>query len=315
MAPVLLPLLLLAARPDKAPIRLDGAPAVAVVELAGAPDVVSLCKRLVPAERLRPGGDAVDQGEARLKQEAERDRSLGARYQVTVAAARLAFAAYDGPEQRLQVVEPATVKLDGGAVVLTATEERGLAVHVGAAVARRILAARAAGRLGLQLVFDLPDDAICTVDRRGKRYSMGVEPVEWNWRDGNTVLAWGGVAGDRPAVDTTAGAQPSVDVGEPVAGPADARKAVAARQADLTACYAEELRRDPAVDGVVVVDLGRQIAVAADSTGSATLTACVERALAPLAGSAIASVPIRFELVAPGAAGTGTTPAEAGGGK
>ena len=89
-------------------------------------------------------------------------------------------------------------------------------------MARKILAARTAGRLGLQLVFDLPDDAICMVDRRGKRTTLGVEPVEWSWRDGETVLAWGGVAGDRPAVNLAAGAQPAVDVGEPIAGPSEA---------------------------------------------------------------------------------------------
>ncbi len=311
MAPALL-VLLLSAQPTRASIHLDGPAGIPVEQLAGAPGVVSLCKRLVPAERLRQGGDAVDQGDAWSKQESDRDRSLTVRYQVTVPSTRLAFAPYDGREQRLQVAEPATLKLDGGAVVLVATEERGLGVHVSTGVARRILAARSAGRLGLQLVFDLPDDAICMVDRRGKRYTLGVEPVEWSWRDGDAVLAWGGVAGDRPAVNLAAGAEPSVDVEQPVAGPPDAGRAVAARRADLVSCYAEELRRDPAVDGVVVVDLGRQVAVAADSTGSASLTACVERALAPLAGSAVASVPIRFELVAPGPAGTGTTPAEAG---
>jgi hypothetical protein len=247
----------------------------------------------------------VDQGEARLKQEGERDRSLDGRYRIAVPAARLAFAPYQGTEQQLQLVEPATLRLEGGGAILIATEERGLAVHVGAALARRILAARSAGRLELLLVFDLPDDAVCATDRRGRRYTLAVEPVEWSWRDGETVLAWGGVAGDRPAVNSAAGAQPSVDVGEPVVGPSEARKAVAARQADLAACYADELRRDPALDGVVVVDLGHQIAVAADSTGSATLAACVERALAPLAGSAVASVPIRFELLAPGSAGEG----------
>jgi hypothetical protein len=180
-------------------------------------------------------------------------------------------------------------------------------------MARKILAARAAGRLDLQLVFDLPDDSICTVDRRGKRFTLGVEPVEWSWRDGDTVLAWGGVAGDRPPVNLAAGALPSVDVGEPIAGPSEAKKAVVARRADLTACFAADLRRDPAIDGVVVVDLGPQVRVAADSTGSAALTACVERVLAPLAGSAVASVPIRFELVAPGTTGAGTTPADAAG--
>ncbi len=310
MAPVLL-VLLLSAQPAKASIRADTGPGIPVEQLSGAPDVVGLCKRLIPAERLRPGGDAVDQGQAWSRQETDRDRSLTGRYQVTVPAVRLPFAPYDGPEERLEVAEPATLKLDGGAVVLTATEDRGLPVHVNAAMARKILAARNAGRLGLQLVFDLPDDAICTVDRRGKRHALGVEPVEWSWRDGNGVLAWGGVAGDRPPVNVALGAQPSVEVGEPIAGPSDARKAVVARRSDLTACYADELRRDPAIDGVVVVDLGRQVGVAADSTGSSTLTACVERVLAPLAGSAVASVPIRFELVAPGSAGTGTTPADA----
>lgn len=315
MAPALLVLLLSAqpaAQPARASIHLDGGPAVPVEQLGGAPDLVSLCKRLVPADRLRQGGDAVDQGEAWSRQEGDRDRSLNARYQVTVPSTRLTFAPYDGKGQLLQVIEPATLKLDGGAVVLVATEERDLGVHVSSAVARKILAARSAGRLGLQLVFDLPDDAICMVDRRGKRYTLGVEPVEWSWRDGDAVLAWGGVAGDRPTVNLAAGAQPSVEVGQPVAGPPGAGKAVAARRAELVSCYAEELRRDPAVDGVVVVDLGRQIAVAADSTGSATLTACVERALAPLAGSAVASVPIRFELVAPGAPGLGPAPAGAG---
>jgi hypothetical protein len=301
--------LLVTARPDKAPLKLDGAPDVAVQPLAGAADVVSLCNRLVPAERLRPGGDMIEQGEARSRQETERDRSLGARYRIAVPAGGVAFAPYDGPEQRLEVAEPATFRLEGGSVVLTATEERGLPVQVSALMARKILAARSAGRLGLQLVFDLPDDAICMVDRRGKRFTVPVEPVEWTWADGDTALAWGGVAGDRPAVSTAAGARPAVDVGEPIAGPSEARKAVASRRPDLVACYADELKRDPAVDGVVVVDLGRRIGVAADSTGSATLTACVERVLAPLAGSSVASVPIRFELLAPGAMGTGTAAA------
>jgi len=298
--------LLLSAHPDKTPVRLDGGAEMAVQQLAGAADVVSLCNRLVPAERLRPGGDVVEQGEARSRQDTGRDRSLAARYRIAVPAGRVAFAPYDGPEQRLQVAEPATFRLEGGSVVLTATEDRGLPVQVGAEMARKILAARGAGRLGLQLVFDLPDDAICVVDKRGKRFTLPVEPVEWSWLDGDTALARGGVAGDRPAVSTAAGAHPAVDVGDPIAGPSEAKQAVAALRADLVSCYADELKRDPGIDGVVVVDVGSRIGVAADSTGSATLTACIERVLAPLAGSSVASVPIRFELVAPGTVSTGT---------
>ena len=270
--------------------------------LTGAADVVSLCKRLVPPERLRPVGDAVDQGEARSRQESDRDESIAGRYRIVLPATRIGFAAYDGWEQRLEVVEPATLRLEGGAVVLTATEERGLPVRVDAGLAKRILATKAAGRLGLELVFDLPDDAVCGGDRRGRRYALNVEPVEWGWLDGEDVLARGGVAGDRPPVSTVLGAKPAVDVGEPIAGPREARQAVSARRADLDACYAEELGRDPAADGVVVVDLGARVAIAADSTGSTSLTACVERALSSLAGSKAASVPIRFELRAPGSA-------------
>src|SRR5512138_3033702 len=141
MAPALLALLL-AASPDKAPVQLDGGPDPAVQQLAGAADVVSLCNRLVPAERLRPGGDVVEQGEARSRQESDRDRSLSVRYRITLPAGRVPFAPYDGPEQRLEGAEPATFRLEGGSVVLTATEDRGLPVHVNAGTARRILAAR-----------------------------------------------------------------------------------------------------------------------------------------------------------------------------
>lgn len=300
MVPLLAALLLSASpEPSQSPIRGEGAPAVEVRTLAGSADVVGLCRRLVPAERLRPAGDAVDQGEAWSRQEAGRDESLGGRYRITIPGARLAFAPYDGPERRLSVAEPATLRLDGGAVVLTALEARDLPVHVNAAMARRILAARAAGRLQLELVFDLPDDAICGQDRSGRRYRLGVEPVEWSWRDGQELLSRGGVSDDRPAVSAAVGAEPAIDVGEPIAGPPEARKAVLGHRNDLAVCYAEELRRDPGADGVVVVDLGARVGVSADSTGSAALTSCVERALAPLAGSARASVPIRFELATP----------------
>jgi hypothetical protein len=148
-------------------------------------------------------------------------------------------------------------------------------------------------------VFDLPDDAICASGAGAKRVDLGVEPVEWTWLDGDASLAWGGVAGDRPSMTLAVGAAPAVDVGEPIAGPSEAKKVVLTKRAELTACYAEELQRTPALDGLVVVDLGARISISADSTGSAALARCVEQALAPLAGGTAASVPIRFELAAP----------------
>lgn len=299
-----LTILLLAATPAEsvpakpATLRAEGA-AAQVLPLAGADDVVRLCERLLPPERLRPKGDAVARGEARTKQEARREEAMNGRYEVAVPAAGLAFAPYDGPEQRLEVAEPATLQV-GTAAVITAVDERGLPVLVNVTVARRILAAQAAGRLSLHLVFDLPDDAICAKDGGGRRrVRLGVEPVEWTWRDGDTALAWGGVAGDRPSMSLAVGAAPAVDVGEPIAGPSDAKKAVLTKRAELTACYAEGLRTAPALDGVLVVDLGSRIAVSADSVGSAALVRCVEQALAPLAGGSPGSVPIRFELAVP----------------
>ena len=75
------------------------------------------------------------------------------------------------------------------------------------------------------------------------------------------------------------------------------------RATELEACYAEALKRDPGVDGVLVADLGGQRpAISADSVGDAELAACVQKVLGPLAparGGKVA-VPIRFELEAPG---------------
>jgi hypothetical protein len=93
-----------------------------------------------------------------------------------------------------------------------------------------------------------------------------------------------------------------VDVGEPIAGPPEAKKAVLARAADLEACYAEALKRDPGADGVLVADLGGQRpAISADSVGDPDLATCVQKVLGPLAPAAgRLAVPIRFELEPPG---------------
>jgi hypothetical protein len=299
MATALLAALLLAAAPSEPPIRAEGAASpVPVVALAGAEDVVALCRRLVPTERLRPSGDAVDQGEVEADHEAARDQAVSGRYELVLPAEKLAFTPYDRSAQRLSVAEPATVRLSPAAVIY-ATDEGGLPVQVNATLARKILAARAARRLSLRLVFDLPDEAVCGADRRGLHFTLGLEPVEWSWTDGDEVLATGSVAADRPAAGLGAGARATVEVGTPIAGPAAARKVVLARQADLVACYAEALRGSPSLDGVVVVSLGPRVAVSADSTGSPDLARCVERALGALAGASPASVPIRFELALP----------------
>jgi hypothetical protein len=303
MLAALLALALQAGPARAAPVvRHEGGPATPVIALAGAPDVVGLCRRLLPAERLRPAGDAVAQGDARDQHELAREGAIVARYEITAPAQRVAFAPYDGEGQRLEVVEPASLRLEDGAATLTAADPRSLPVRVDAGLARRLLAAQRAGRLSLRLVFDLPDDAVCASDSRGRRFSLEVEPVEWSWLEGEVALAWGGVSSDRPGVSAALGARAVVEVREPISGPPGARKAVEARRAELLACYTAALEASPLLDGVLVVELGAKVAVTGDSAGSPELARCVERALAPLRRAPRAAVPVRFELQLPGGA-------------
>lgn len=292
-----------AAQPGSPPAgntpRIEGAPEPGVTRLASADDVVTLCRALEPSERLRTKGDAVALGEAALAHERARDAATVARYTLVVPAAKLAFAPWDATERRLLLDRGGFLSLDGSAARLWPTEEAGLPVEVDGAAARRILEAQAAGRLELALVFDLPDDVSCGGGPAGKAsHTLPVEPVSWRWQDGAQILARGGAGLDRPLVTAAQGASPRVVVGDPVAGPREARNVVLQRSPALEACYAEALRRDPGVDGVVVAQLGGSApAIAADSVGDAELSTCVKRALDGAGGKA--AVPIRFELVPP----------------
>ncbi len=282
----------------------EAASAAAPVRVVTADDVAKLCRALEPTERLRAKGDAVERGEAVTRHDEERDAAIQGRYEVVVPAGAIAFAPYDGPERRLSLAEPAQIPVAEETARLWPTEKRGLGVEADAAAARRILDAQRAGSLSLALVFDVPDDATCGTDARGKKFTIPVEPVAWRWLDGEAVLAAGGSAAERPVVTAAAGAKPRAVVGDPLAGPAESKKAVESRRPDLEACYAEALRRDPSADGVVVAEIGGpKVAIAADSVGDAELAVCVQRALGtlPAGKDGRASVPIRFELAAPGA--------------
>jgi hypothetical protein len=246
-------------------------------------------------------GDAVDRGVAEERHGDDRRAALRARYEALVPAGKVAFAPYDGPERRLALQEPVQLAFADG-VVLWPTEDRGLPVDATAAAARRVLDAQRRGTLSLSLVFDLPEDATCATGARGTRFTVPVEPVAWRWLDAQTVLAQGGAAAERPLVSAAEGARPKVDVGEPIAGTAETKKAVVARTRDLEACYADALKRNPSIDGVLVADLGGgRAAISADSVGDEGLATCVQKVLGPLASGqgARTAVPIRFELAAP----------------
>jgi hypothetical protein len=310
LATLLLALSGAASAAGTAPTRVpavEGAPETAPLRLATPADVVALCRKLEPAERLRGQGDAVAQGEAEVAHARARDEAIVGRYELVVPAAKLPFARYDGGARRLFLERGGFITLEGGDARLWPAAEAGFPVEVEPEGARRILGAQAAGTLELGLVFDLADDATCGSGPSGKsRYTLPVDPVAWRWQSGGEVLARGGAGADRPLVTAAQGASARVAVGEPMAGPRDARRAVEERTPALQACYADALRRNPGVDGVLVAELGgARPAIAADSVGDAELAACVTRALGDAAGAAgvggTVAVPIRFELVPPSA--------------
>jgi hypothetical protein len=277
----------------------DPGPDRPAVPLASVEDFARLCRSLEPAERVRPTGDALERGEAEARHAVGREEAIRARYEVRVPAGKLAFAPYDGPERRLSLQEPVQLPAADGAARLWPTEERGLAVVAEPAAVRRVLDAKGRGTLALVLVFDLSDEVACGTGARGKSFTVPVEPVAWRWLDGEALLAAGGAAADRPTVTAAQGARPRVDVGEPIAGPPEVKKAVLARGAELEACYAEALKRNAALDGVLVAEFGgARAAIAADSVGDAGLAVCVQRVVSPLAPAqgGKAAVPIRFVL-------------------
>jgi hypothetical protein len=293
-----------AAPPQPPPVRSgaiatpDAGKVPRLISTAG--DLRQVCAALVPAERLRPAGDPVEQGEAERRHDLARDRVIAARYEVAVPAAKLTFAPYDAAEGRLALHEPAQVPVAEGTGALWPAEERGLPVDVDVAAARRIVEAQRAARLELALVFDLPDDAACGSGARGRSFTLGVEPVAWAWRDGAAVLARGGAGADRPLLGAADGAKPKIDVAEPLAGGPEARRAVLAHAYELEACYAEALKRAPTLDGLVVAELGPDVAaIAADSVGDVDLAACVRRTLRGAGSAGRGIVPIRFELQPP----------------
>jgi hypothetical protein len=309
MLRALAPLLLAASGAPAVPvIQHEEAPDAGpeVVALQGADDVARLCRALVPVERLRVEGNAVDRGEAEDRHDVERDRALERRYRVVIPSGRIVFAPYDSKARKLGLSFRAELRGADGALRVWTIRDRGLPVDVDAETARRVLEVHAAGRLTLEVVFALADDATCGGTAATRRWALGMDPVSWSYLEDQVALARGGAAADRPAVTLAQGARARVEVGDPVAGPAGARAQVDARRAGLEACYADALRRDPALDGVLVADLAPGKAeIAADSVGDPALARCVRTALeGAVSGAAKAAVPIRFTLV-PRAGGAG----------
>ncbi len=316
-----LALILVLAAPQERPVTAaeappeTPAPAAVPQPLDGTAQVSALCASLTPSERMVGKGDAVERARAEAEHDARRDVALNGRYRVRIAAERLRFADYDPDEQRLALSERAFLSGAGGALQIWLAEDRGLPVTVDTAAAQRIMQAAARKTLALALTFTLPEDddeVSCAHPNGSSRYSLGVEPLGWEYVDGEQVLARGGEGADHPVVTAAQGARPRVRVSDPLGpGGRELRSAVEAREKDLEGCYQRALRQRPGLDGSLVaeVDLkdgaARSVRVAVDSLQDQEMTACVSGILSrvgfPRGQGARVDIPIHFTLEPPAA--------------
>ncbi len=277
--------------------------------------VEALCASLVPPERARFRGDALERGKAETQHQGERAAAFGRRYRVEIPGSRIAFAPYDEDEGELALSPRVVLTAARGALRVWASEDPELAVKVSLAEARRILDAQRAHALTLSLIFDLPAEdrggSPCAHIAGSRLYTLAVDPVSWEHASKGEVLARGGEGADRPLVTAAQGARPAVEIGELVGGGGELRRAVTARSKDLDACYRAALQRSPALDGTLVVEVSLRgagapsVRVTVDSVQDDQLAACVQGAVAKASfpkGTAQASVPIHFALQAPAVA-------------
>ncbi len=315
--------LTVAALQDSSPVatRIIQAPAAsgvaprAVVPLETPEAVRALCEALSPSDRLAGEGGPVERARAESAHDAARESALGKRYRVTIPAERLRFGGYDPEERELTLSDRALLAGGGGALRVWAMEDRGLAVRAERPLAERILESAKRRTLALALTFTLPEDedaARCSHPAAGSFWSLGVEPVSWEYLSADGVLARGGEGGDRPLVTAAQGARPRVEVSHPVGdGGRELRQAVQARRGDLEGCYTRALRADPALDGALVMEVdlpgasgpARNVRLAADSVQDPALASCVQGVLQrvsfPAGQEARADIPIHFELLSP----------------
>ncbi len=292
---------------------------VAAQPLESPSQVRALCEALNPSERLIRKGDVVAQARAEAEHDARRDVALSGRYRVGISADRLRFADYDPGEEQLALSKRAVLAAAGGTLRIWPVEDGGLPVTVDVAAAQRIMEAAARKTLALTIAFTLPDDddeVACVHPNGSRRYALGIEPVGWEYVDGEQVLARGGEGADRPIVTAAEGARPRIRVSDPLGGGGrELRSAVEAREKDLEGCYQRALQQNPGLDGSLVaeVEFGRgasRVRIAADSVQDEAMTACVTGVISrvefPRGQEVRADLPIHFILEPP--------PAESGSG-
>jgi hypothetical protein len=268
-----------------------------------------LCRAVTPPDRLALGGSSIERSDAARAHEEGRDAALQGRYRVTVPGKQLAFAPYDSDEHTLALWSHAVPAGAEGAARLALVEDEGLPVRADPATARRLVAAQQEGTLELHVTFVLAeDDAPCFALAGAPASTFAAEPVAWQYVAGDEVLARGGQGADLPLVSAAQGARPRVELGKPVdeAGVFEVRTTAPQHVRDLEGCYNDALKRDPYLDGAIVVALeplagAERVKIAADSVQDEAFAGCVRGVLArvDVNGAGRTWLPIHFVLEGP----------------
>lgn len=230
---------------------------------------------------------------------------------VLLAPGGLVLAPYDAGSRRLALSDRSRLSGAAGLLHVWVEGEDPLPVDVDGATAARLGEAARRGALSVALTFEVGSTSEgepgCVHLPGVRAHVLRVDPLGWEYRDGDVVLARGGSAAEPAAPGTARVGRPVVEIaaasgddGEPV------RRAFEARRISLTGCYRAALRRVPGLDGALVAEVNLEhpgepgaVRIAIDAIQDERLSACVLGAVATApfpAGSGRAQVPIRFSL-------------------
>jgi len=257
----------------------------APVPLTSAEQVKTLCRDLAG---LDPGDSPLQAARGEAQAAAQRDAARQAQFAVTLPPGAFRLSDADPRSGTLTLDTERAFRLFKGQVVLYPVTDDDLDLTVPRG---QPLPASTQG-LSLQLVIQAADtDAPCTASL-SKEYALGVTVRSARLVDPNgaAVAALTADADDRAG--TTTGApevtiEPAVVEGAPRLAKALTQRLQAMRP-ELTACYQQGLKAQPALDGSLVLGFSLQggkpgaITVVADSVQSDAVSRCVSAAVAGL---------------------------------
>jgi hypothetical protein len=282
----------------------------------GAEGLVALCESLRDEATMNFPGNPVEQARALEAHAQRRQAALAGRYVTVVPAAGYDFRSYDLSERRLLLDTDRTLALDDGAEMFIADRDSAPGFALSPESAERVSQQRAAGKLGLRLIFrpaqsELRKNA-CAWLGGGRVVKLGIEIVASALvAPGGIVLARGDTGDYADASPGTPVRAPKVQISKPrSADGKDLPRAMSTPFAALAVkakpCYDQALHTRPALRGTLVLAVrlgsgGRVEAahVEMSTLGDDALSSCVaaKAATATIQGASAGqhfSVPLRF---------------------